>query len=98
QVVGVDRHAVAQVGRVRFTHATQVGRDAAVAFERIDLVSPDAPVERIAVHEQDGRTIAADLDRQADPVYREPLRPAPSAPRAHVLSQLPGAPNGPGFS
>ena len=59
EVVRVDRHAVAEVGRVGLSHPAQVGRDAAVTVERVDLVAPDRAVERIAVDEQDRRTLAA---------------------------------------
>ena len=45
EVIGVDRHAVAQVGRVGLAHAAQIGRDAAVAVQRVDLVAPDRAVE-----------------------------------------------------
>ena len=51
----------------------QVGRDAAVALERIDLVAPDRPIERIAVDEQDRGPLAADLDGEAHAVHGEAL-------------------------
>ena len=53
EVIGVDAHAVAQVGGVAPTHAPEIGGDPTKPLERGDLVCPDRSIERIPVHEED---------------------------------------------
>ena len=74
----------------------KIGRDAAVALQRVDLVAPDRAVERIAMHEQDRGPVAPDLDGEAHAVHRESLGVAGRGARAHEARRTPPAPESAG--
>ena len=73
KVRSVDRHTVAEIRRVRLAHATQVGGDTAESLQRSDLLPPDAAVQRITVHEQDGWALAPLFDREIYSMHRNAL-------------------------
>ena len=99
EIGSVDRHAVTKIRRVRLPHAAQVSRNTAEFFQRPDLLPPDAAVQRIPVHEQDGRTLASLFDREIYSVHRNALHvPRRAGPSVEVLAELLGHRNRPAFA